>query len=271
MSLIQVNGEHEEGQTHSNVRMVYANKQTEPCKLPKDMKNFFPDLDGIKWVHGSLRTIDADDLDFPNLDLLDLLDNKLVSLPSDLFMNSPKLQWIQFDDNAIVHVGRKIFDALEEIETIRFRSNPCMNSMASTPEEIENLKSELLHSCPVGPAPLRCTINEEVNELTIKYDKHDDEISEIFDVIDDCKLKTDEMKAQMEIQFEEYAKKNERLEVDIDYLKMETLELNKTVDTSQKETERLNRQLISQNDLIFKLQTRLEKVENTMKLCQCMP
>lgn len=217
-SLIQVNGEHAEGQTHSNVRMVYANKQTEPCKLPKDMKNFFPNLDGIKWVHGSLSTIDAEDLDFPNLDLLDLLDNKLVSLPSDLFRNSPKLQWIQFDDNAIVHVGRNFFDALEEIKSIRFRSNLCMNSMASTPEEIENLKSELLNSCSISPAPLSnlcmmdaCLNEQQMIELFGRTDKHKDEISE------------------------------------------------------------LNQLLISQNGLISKLQTQLEKVENVMKFCQCTP
>lgn len=278
MSLVEVNGEHAEAQSNDKVRMVYANKQFGPCMLPKDIKNFFPNIDGIKWVHGSLSTIDADDLDFPNLDILDLLDNKFISLPSDLFKNSPKLQWIQLDSNAIAHVGRNFFDTLTEIKTIRFRSNPCLNSLAETPEDIEDLKSRLPTSCPSGPTPVRCMINEEVNELKIVTMKCETSISTVIDLVDENKQKTDEVKVQLEHQVEQNAITNEKFVEDIEYLKQQVFNQNKTISTlqeagveSQREAERLKHELIDQSDMISAYRARLEKIENLLKYCQCVP
>lgn len=275
MSLVEVNGEHVEGHSNENVQMVYANKQIGPCRLPRDMKNFFPRIDGIKWIHGSLSTIDADDLNFPDLNLLDLQDNKLISLPSDLFRNSHKLQWIQLDFNKISHVGRNFFDDLKEIGTIRFRSNPCMNVSAETPEEIEDLKLQLPISCPSSPTPLRCTINDEVSELWLGAKTQEKTISEMFEVVAENQKKTDEVKVQMENQLEENIKNN----ADIEELKQRVSNQNKTIAIldetiaeMQKETERLESEIIGPiNESIVDLQTRLEKVENLIKYCQCSP
>lgn len=84
-----------------------------------------------------------------------------MSLDANLFQNTPKLQIMAFYRNSIKNVGAVLFSNLNELKKIDFGTNTCINILAQTPEEFENLKAQLIEKCP----PLEAT--EEYQKATV--------------------------------------------------------------------------------------------------------
>lgn len=74
--------------------------------------------------------------------------NQLESLEGNLFEHNPNLRYVSFSTNRLTNVGHGLLDNLPLLEQARFIRNPCIDVDANTPEEIEDLKRELVVSCP---------------------------------------------------------------------------------------------------------------------------
>lgn len=146
-NLESVVGNHVSGKSLLDVDTLYIENQNVGY-VPKDIEKFFPNLKGLQFHGGHLLTISASDLEpFPNLIVLALAGNNFISLPGDLFKHTPKIAYVDFDNNQIQHAGAKLLDNLQGLIFGKFRNNPCINFYASSTAEVQALK-ENLKSCP---------------------------------------------------------------------------------------------------------------------------
>lgn len=74
---------------NSDVESFTLKNENILTRLPHGFRRFFPNLIGLQWTDGNLETITQHDLvDFPNLRILHLSNNRLVTLDSDLFKHT---------------------------------------------------------------------------------------------------------------------------------------------------------------------------------------
>lgn len=156
-SLDTVNGDHWIGKNHNNVKVLSV-IDDELNRIPTGIADFFPYLIGLQWFRGNLMEISGDDLrPFPDLRVLRIENNKLYVLDSNLFMHTPKLQWLGFGNNILQHVGLNLLSDLNDLTGAYFQKNPCIDMNAGTLEEIQELKLRLPDKCPplssVDPPP----------------------------------------------------------------------------------------------------------------------
>lgn len=147
--VIAVVGDHQNGRTNEDVKMLVADDQFVLTQFPRGVGNFFPDLLGISAFGGNIETITSDDLEpFPNLQLLNLRMQKLVTLEGDLLQNNLQLQWINFSDNLLEGVENGLLNGLNNLSIAFFNRNPCASLQAASREEMQNLQSQLSRDCP---------------------------------------------------------------------------------------------------------------------------
>lgn len=193
-TLESVQGNHLSGKSNTDVEfLLVQNDPIDNEELPRNIHTFFPNLLLIRWVSGNLKTVSADDLlPFPNLTGFSVWINKIESIEGNLFEHTPKLKWIDFQSNRITNVGPGIFDNLDQLRTIYFVQNYCIDQNAFTLQEIEELKQKLTIQCPQasttqtstsstteaiststitigttteGTCSVRCTVNDEIDSL----------------------------------------------------------------------------------------------------------
>lgn len=148
-TLLEVKGNHSEGKSNADVLYLSIYDQVIPNRFPKNIEKFFPNLESFDWYNGSLKSVTAGDLaPFQTLKVLSISGHKLVSLNADLLKNNALLEWINFRDNLIEHVGSGLLKDLKRLEIAIFHENPCINFNATTPEGLEELKMQLTVNCP---------------------------------------------------------------------------------------------------------------------------
>lgn len=148
-TIYAVEGTHLEGRSHADVEVINISNFQVINHIPFGFDHFFPNLILVDWFRGNLTTVSADRLEqFPNMIMLNLEHNSLVSLDGDLFKNSGKLQWLAISDNLLLHAGHGLLDDLHDLETAHFEGNPCINFFAGTPERIQELRTQLAIRCP---------------------------------------------------------------------------------------------------------------------------
>lgn len=155
-----VQGKHPNGAPTENVLTldVFDNKILN--QIPPNIGAFFPNLLSFRWSNGNLTSVIAADLQpFPNLILLILISNKIVSLDGNLFQYTPSVRFFSVDSNLLKNVG---FGLLNDLQIYRFYfyNNTCINIAAFDSEEKAELIRELRQKCP----PLRneCTDTTKV-------------------------------------------------------------------------------------------------------------
>lgn len=155
----QILGIHVLGRSNADVkgfRMLYDETFS---ALPRNLENFFPNLEALDFNHGGLTSISSDDLaPWPKLSVFIVASNKIETLDGDLFQHSPKLTWISFYNNLIRNVGANLLSNLNELKFISFRNNPCISTGAETPDEIESSKAQLFLQCPPLEEPETATV-----------------------------------------------------------------------------------------------------------------
>lgn len=158
----EIAGEHMGGRSYSDVEVFRIWNFQVVNQIPLGLGGFFPNIILVDWFRGNLTTISAFHLEqFPNLIMLNLEHNNLVSLDGDLFRHVGLLEWIAISDNMLQNAGVGLLDDLHDLNTAHFESNPCISFFAGTPERIVELRSQLLIRCP----PLATTSTETTTEL----------------------------------------------------------------------------------------------------------
>jgi len=122
-----VSGGHMIGKTNNDVIVFDArNKIIE--YFPKGLEKLFKNLKVILIYYGRLKQISQSDLKpFPNLIHLEVYENNIEVLEDGLFVNHPKMQVAWFQSNKVFHVGKNVFNNLNNITYLGFGSNPCIN------------------------------------------------------------------------------------------------------------------------------------------------
>lgn len=161
--LTSVSGTHLSGKAHSNVaalRIINQNLQY----FPVNVESFFPNLRVFQLYQNSISVINNAHLaPFPNLVSLNLYKNKISTISGNLFDGLNSMQYVSFETNDVRHVGHDL--ALPKAGLVFFDSNPCINVRASTPEQIEALRFNLLINCTLI-APIEAALGSRQNLLT---------------------------------------------------------------------------------------------------------
>ena len=147
--LEDVQGTHLEGNGDADVKALAFNEQN-VRKFPQGIENFFPNLIALRCANSGLIEISAEDLKpFSGLRVLWLPYNKLISIDSDLFKYTPRLQVINVAVNKIESVGTEAFAVLDDLSYFSFFYNPCFNgeavNRAGVLELIANIESNCSH------------------------------------------------------------------------------------------------------------------------------
>lgn len=150
--ITQIIEHHTSGRNRNDVK-AFDSSNEGISTFPKGLEKFFPNLDSILLRYSFISISSADLRPWPNLVLFWSDRNPIESLDEDLFQNSPKLHQIGIVANSIKNVGRNLFSNLNELTSVYFDGNPCIDIIAETPEEIENLKTQLITSCPPLETP----------------------------------------------------------------------------------------------------------------------
>lgn len=163
-TIINVVGTHISGRSNADIRGFSIYNQRGLTQLPSNINVIFPSLRAVDWVFGDLNSVSRDDLrQFSDLAILSLYGNRLTSLDGDLFQNNRRLQQIDLGNNLIQNAGTGLFDHLAELRIVLFQRNPCIDSVAGTPEAIEELILQLASQCPatIG-VTVECTYSDEI-------------------------------------------------------------------------------------------------------------
>lgn len=157
--LDSVNGAHRFGRSNVDVKTLTVSNNKFLNQIPLNVDKIFPNIVMLEWFAGNLTTLFASDLkQFPNLKVLSLEENKLISIAGDLFRNNVNLQFLYFGKNLLEHVDRDLLTSLTELKQAVFTGNPCINSEATTKEEIQDLNLQLPINCPMSNLTTNSTI-----------------------------------------------------------------------------------------------------------------
>lgn len=93
--------------------------------------------------------ISANDLrPFPSLVFLDLWNNQLFYIDGDLFMYTPRLQYVNFGYNRIQLIGHDLVNNLHDLFQLYFQANVCINQYAYNSSGVLLLAPQLSVLCP---------------------------------------------------------------------------------------------------------------------------
>lgn len=188
-SLESVIGNHINGNTNLEVQGLNVQNEMTMQQLPNNIEVFFPNLIFFNWAAGALTTVVADDIPFPELRVWAVSRNQIDNIDGDLFKFTPRLSHIFMYNNSITNVGPDLL-ALNELEVADFSYNLCVDFLAGTPEEIQELEQRLLIDCQPptitstiststsDSCDVRCSLDDEVDVLSLTISELERKVSE---------------------------------------------------------------------------------------------
>lgn len=119
MSITQPNREiktfigiHEDNRDNNNVTAIYLKGSTVEF-LPRGLLSSFPQLTFVSVCNCDLKSICREDLvEYHNLEVFFATFNKLTTLPSNLFIDKPKLKKISFRNNHLEFVSSQLLEPI---------------------------------------------------------------------------------------------------------------------------------------------------------------
>lgn len=147
-ALMGISGTHLSGNGLANVEVLDVASEKTLSKLPDLIEVYFPNLIGLRWNNGSLITISASVLKYPNLTFVAFNSNNLTLLDGGLFQYAQTIREIHFPFNKIEQVGANIFSNLNNLTIANFEGNVCVNFTAGTTQTVQDLKILLANQCP---------------------------------------------------------------------------------------------------------------------------
>ncbi|XP_037046364.1 uncharacterized protein LOC119081472 [Bradysia coprophila] len=216
--LVAIVGEHLHlrGKTNADIEiiMIYIPPLDNVTGIPFNIgKNVLPQLIGVS-IHGAgITSIRAEDLkQFADIIYFKTTSTKIVSIDSDLFKYTPLIE-VLYIQGIVTSVGQNLLDDLKNLKVAAVAMN-CLNyHTASTPEEFEWLKGNLTMKCsstttstpptpvtttkatspPVEDCQMRCSLNEEIDELKDTLLKQDALIGDLFQTLLDYSHRISEL------------------------------------------------------------------------------
>lgn len=181
--ITEISGNHLPGKFYDDVR-AFTTTHNVLTAIPEGIQSFFANLEVFQWASGNITAIDPSTFaPFPNLSIIHLSANKLVSIDGNLFQHTRGIREIYFRNNLLQHVG---FVLPASLNWVDFRSNPCVNNLATNQLDIQRLRATLPFQCPALATTLdpptttiTCKINEEAQEMKRRIEDLEKQMSEL--------------------------------------------------------------------------------------------
>lgn len=147
--ITSVSGTHLRGRADSDVMGIVIAENRILDTVPRNLENFFANIEAFQWSHGNLSSIDASVFEpFRNMIFIHLGYNQLVTLESDLFQQNRNLREIRFGRNILQHVGHNLLSGLPNLILADFSGNTCTGLFATNSQEVEDVNRKLPIECP---------------------------------------------------------------------------------------------------------------------------
>lgn len=188
----KVTGTHQPGHTDDDVEyiLVFSYSIHLPV-FPRGLEHFFKNLRALQFSNIFMLSISAEDLKpFPLLEYLHLYGNRITSLDGDLFSHNPRMQYFSIVSNRIEHIGHDLVTNLNELQFLNLAGNNCINKIAETRAEVEELAPQLSVLCPpldvtttaatttVLPNE-KCLCEDEIEELRQENQQQNKDIEQL--------------------------------------------------------------------------------------------
>jgi ferritin-like metal-binding protein YciE len=173
--------------------------------FPKNLKNVFPDLEGIAITNTKLKAITQDDVKvFPRLKAIYFAHNQLKFIKADTFKFNLKLEQISLFDNIINHIEPNTFDGLSKLRVLELHNNDKNCDMidaitkSATEENIVKVNNQKCFS--------------QVYELQQRFESHLKDDQEKIEKLENQIEQSNVLMSQMLIQIQVLTKKVEQLQ-----------------------------------------------------------
>lgn len=145
-------GTHLIGKSSEDVEMVNINQSICPqmniTVFPPGFSTIFPNVIGINSYSCQITTLTGNELlEYPNLEFFALFVGQIQRIPGNFFSATPKMRFVDFEQNQVKHVGLGLLDGLTNLTRVEMNGNICVNKIASTPSQITDLKEILRTNC----------------------------------------------------------------------------------------------------------------------------
>lgn len=111
----------------------------------------------------------ADIKSLPQLQAIDLSDNKITVLESDLFKFNLNLNRLNLSGNKIIEVKLNVFEEMENLINLNFEQNLCYSGSAKAVRSaVESLVSDLMSYCYIEDINFSELVNQRAIELLTK-------------------------------------------------------------------------------------------------------
>lgn len=165
----ELRGKHVDGKSNLDVKGFYTHNDKVVNFIPINLGDFFPNLVNVQFGRTQLLTISSNDLrQFSNLEYLFVQNNKLEKLDANLFQFTPKLRGIFLSGNLVKSVGKNVLSNLKNLTSVDFSMNTCISVYATTPQGIQELKQQLITSCP-SPGEIETTFATSSEAPIVKF------------------------------------------------------------------------------------------------------
>lgn len=146
--IVDVSYDHLPGLTNADVRGLNIINQSLTV-VPRGISNFFPNLQSLYLFDVSVDEVTNSDLTgLGGLKQFRLAAN-VQTIESDLFINNPLLESIEFTTNPIQHVAHHVFDNLVNLTSLHLTKATCIDeSTVKNRADTKLLTFKLIVNCP---------------------------------------------------------------------------------------------------------------------------
>lgn len=141
-------------------------------RVPRAMRNFFPNLEAIEMIATHLREITWEDFEgLTRLKNLNFKGNKLQTLDGSIFQSMPQLHTISLSKNPLRHINLDTFKHSKELKAIYLRNTSCIDEDAVGSEQIKKFLPLLQARCPPSLEMMQRRQIEQIVKRTHSLEK----------------------------------------------------------------------------------------------------
>lgn len=176
-TVLGVTGFHLGGRNNSHVKAVRIVGHGNLPFIITGFTNFFPNLIGIDQSWNNIGQFNGDEFDeYPNLEFLNLEGNHLGPqmrhIPGNFLSLNGNMRVLLLTWTSISTIGENFLNVVARLNYADFILNHCIDQMATTPAQIQNLVINLRNNCTIQEVttstvapPGSCDLHETVCEL----------------------------------------------------------------------------------------------------------